>query len=136
MLGVVALHDRDAAHEKGDRRGNRSDGGESAKAAVSSPRVLAFVLAELAPRFPERRLIGVQTLVFGEPERGVEAWAAVQVRVAAAARRPPLGRSAQLLEREQVGSFLGDPFAETRPRVQERLMSDGDLIAIDDDQPG
>ena len=95
-----------------------------------------FAVAQPPSGFDELRLATGQRLAGSEVEGGVETAAAVEVALGPAALGPALGRPPHLLAGEEVGPLLGDPTAETRPRPQERFVDHGDLVAVDDQQPG
>ena len=69
-------------------------------------------------------------------DRGIEPQPAIEIGVAASILVPSFGRLAQLLVHEELGALLRDPGAEARPRAQERLVHERDLVAIDDEQTG
>ena len=95
-----------------------------------------FAVAQRQPRIDEIRLSDREMLSAGEFDGGVESQSTIEIGVAATVFVPSLGRPAQFLVREELGALLRDPGAEARPRAQQRLVHERDLIVIDDEQSG
>ena len=135
-LGVVALTDRDHAHQQRDHRQDRGGADEDSQSPRAPPRLGRLAVAEREPRIDELRLPDGEAFSAREVDGGIEPQPAIEIGVAASILVPSFGRAAQFLVHEKFGPLLCDPGAEARPRAQQRLVHERDLVAVDDEQPG